>query len=370
MSKIFDDVLNQIDRGRSGLNKGLPMGFNRLAKYIPNIQQATYYLIGASTKVGKTSFTDDCFMYNPYDFISNNETDMIIDIDYYSFEVEKKLKIIKGISRKIWKDYGLIVDVNSILSRGQNHCSDEIYDLVKSTREYFEPLEDCITIHDIPENPTGIFKYLKRKAETLGEVHNKTITLQDGTTIEKFDKFIPNNPNRYWIIIIDHISLAESERGYNTKETIDKLSQYLVYIRNNYSAIPVVIQQLAFDSMNDERHRSGRLVPSIKDFGDSKYTTRDASVIMALFNPAAMQMNDFQGYKIDKLRDSFRNLEILVNRDGMPNINIGLNYIGPAGTFRELPTPDKMTDDIYDKAVNYVNSNVKYIKENNIWKLK
>lgn len=56
MGSIFDDVLEKVDRGRAGLNVGLPMGFNRLVEYLPNIQQGTYYLIGAGTKVWRRIF--------------------------------------------------------------------------------------------------------------------------------------------------------------------------------------------------------------------------------------------------------------------------------------------------------------------------
>ena len=101
------------------------------------------------------------------------------------------------------------------------------------------------------------------------------------------------------------------ERGFNTKQNIDKMSQYLVQLRNNYGATPIVIQQMAFDSENDDRHKSGRLTPTLKDFGDSKYTTRDANVIMALFSPYRYNLDRFQGYNVSALGNSYRNLEIL-----------------------------------------------------------
>ena len=47
----FDRALDQIESGREGTNKGIPIAFNRLRKYLPNIQQKTYYLVGAGTKV-------------------------------------------------------------------------------------------------------------------------------------------------------------------------------------------------------------------------------------------------------------------------------------------------------------------------------
>jgi len=47
----FDRALEQIDDGLKGNNKGIPIAFERLKQYLPNIQQKTYYLIGASSKV-------------------------------------------------------------------------------------------------------------------------------------------------------------------------------------------------------------------------------------------------------------------------------------------------------------------------------
>lgn len=301
--------------------------------------------------MGKTSFADDCFLYNPYDFLMENESDIELDIDYFSFEIEKSTKIIKGICRKIWKDYGILVNPNEILSRGKNYCSDELYSKVLEYRTYFESMEDIVHIHDESDNPTGINKYLLSKAKENGTIIKKKIgTSKEGKDIMRFKEYIPNNPNKYWIVFIDHIALMTEERGFNTKQNIDKMSKYLVELRNNFNIIPVVIQQLTFDTDNDERYKSKRLTPTLRDFGDSKYTTRDANVIMTLFDPSRYELERFQGYNIKKLGNTFRNLEILVNRDGDPNVNIGLNFIGPVGTFRELPHYEKMEEKHYQQA--------------------
>lgn len=349
---VFDSVITEIDRGREGLNEGLPMGFKRLVEYLPNIQQGTYYLLGGATKAGKTTLADDCFLYNPYDYLkAHPESNITLDIDYFSYEIEKKVKIVKGIARKLWWDHGIIADVNQILSRGNSHCEDGLYELILTYKQYFEDMEDMVTIHDSVDNPTGIYKFLLNKAEKHGKVVKKNINKDpDGEPIWRIDSYVPDNPNRYWIVMIDHIALMTNERGFSTKQNIDKMSQYLVHLRNVYNIIPVVIQQLAFDSESDDRHKAGRLTPTIKDFGDSKYTTRDANVIMAVFDPARHNMERFQNYDIRRLKNTFRNIEIIANRDGEPNVNIGLNFIGPSGTFRELPKASEMTDAHYEKA--------------------
>ena len=346
---LFDSALQEIERGKLGLNKGLPMGFDRLVEYLPNIQQKTYYLLGGRTKDGKTSFVDDCFLYNPYEYIQDNETDLIQDVDYFSFEIDKTSKIIKGICRRIYKKYGLIVDVNTILSRGRNRISTEIYELVLKERNYFDKLEDVLTVFSIDDisNPTGMFKYLKSKAERFGKSTYREIDIGEDKKIRKFESYTQYNPNRYHEIIIDSIGLTEPEKAKTLKDTIDQLSKYLIKLRNHYYDIPIVIQQLTFDADNDMRHQASRLKPTTRDFSDSKYTNRDANVIMSLFNPSAYKLGEFEGYDIDRLGNSYRNLEILCNRDGEPNINIGLQFIGKVGTFKELPRIENMTENHY-----------------------
>lgn len=374
MITTFDEAISDINGGRSGENQGIPIPFQRLKKYLPNIQQKTYYLIGAGTKVGKTSFADDVFYYGAYDYYKQLKAlgelnGFELDIDYFSYEIDKKTKILKGISRKLWHDFGIVADANTILSRGENHCSDELYRLVLGYKDYFDEMEDIVTVHDMPDNPTGMNKYLINKATQHGDVTLKNINKDpEGTPIMRFDSYKPHNPKRYWLIFIDHIALMLEERGYNTKQNIDKMSQYLVQLRNNYGASPIVIQQMAFDAENDERHKSNRLTPTLKDFGDSKYTTRDANVIMTLFSPYRYNIDSFQGYNISALGNTYRNLEILENRDGEPNINLGLNFIGPCGTFRELPKASEMNADIEESASTMSNGRSKYVQDTNgLW---
>lgn len=359
---LVDRAISEIESGRAGNNVGIPIAFDKLREHIPDIQKKHYTLIGAETKVGKTSFADDIYLYGVWDYLNNNSTNIIVDIDYYSFEISAEAKIIKGISRQLWKEYGIIADAKTILSKGKNYCSDELYDLVRKSLKYYEGIDSILTIHSV-DNPTGISKYLWDKALKHGKVHKKNIQQDpDGSPIWRFDYYEPYNKDRYWIVIIDHAGLTLEEQGKSIKQTMDLLSGKLVAARNNFGLTVVVIQQLSFEVANDERFKSNRLTPTLRDFSDSRYLSRDADVIMALFSPAAYQLSKFHGYDITKLGDSYRNCEILRNRDGEPNINFGFNFIGPCGTFRELPRPDQMTDTAYKHASEYINGKSVYVK--------
>lgn|SRR3990167_2792659 len=278
--KIIDQALERIKRGREGLNKGLPMGFNRLVEYLPNIQQATYYLLGGSAKVGKSGLAADMFVFNPYEYVVNHPGEFELDIDYYSFEIEKVSLMVKAIARRLYYKYGIKTDVNELLQRGNKHCSDGLWKAANECRDYYAAMEDMVHIHDIPFNPTGINKYLWAKAAQHGTVVKKPIEIIDEEglpirTIQVFDRYIPNNPNRYHIVILDHIGLMHLENGNSIKQNLDKMSQYFVSLRNNFNIIPVVVQQLGFDLTGTDRIRSASSQPTLHDFSDSKYLSRD-----------------------------------------------------------------------------------------------
>lgn len=338
---IFDRVLEKINRGQQGLNKGLPMGFDRLVSYIPGIQQGTYYLVGGETGSGKTAFTDDAFLYNPYDWYKTTQDNIKLKVFYWSLEIDKEVKITKAICRRLLLQYGIVTDINFVLSRGKNRISQEVYDKVVSTKDYFYEMEDVLTIIDENTNPTGINKFMVAHAKNNGIIKKKTV--HNGTMdIEIFDSYTPNDPNEYVILIIDHISLMKRERGMNVKENIDKMTEYLIPLRNNFNYIPVVVQQLNRSNTSSDRFKMDMVEPKLSDFKDSGNTQQDANVIMTLFSPRRHELEKFRGYDITKLKDRFRSVSVLKNRDGEADVRIGLQFVGEVGYFRELPKAKDM----------------------------
>jgi replicative DNA helicase len=352
---IFDDVLASIQKGQEGLNKGLPMGFERLVDFIPGIQQGTYYLIGGETGSGKTAFTDDAFLYNPYDwFKANKDSGIDLKVFYWSLEIDKQIKMTKAICRKLYLDYSMVTDVNYVLSRGKNRISSEVYEAVCGVRDYFEEMEDVLTIIDGSSHPTAINKFMMAHAKSYGDIISKKVN-NGQEDIKIFDKYIPYNPNQYVLIIIDHISLMKRERNFNVKDNIDKMSEYLIPLRNNFNYIPVVVQQLNRSNTQADRFKLDMVEPKLSDFKDSGNTQQDANVIMSLFSPRRHELEDFRGYDIKKLRDRFRSVSILKNRDGAADVRIGLQFVGEVGYFQEIPKASEMNDELYRKIVNLEN---------------
>lgn len=344
----FELLKNEIQAGLDGRNAGIPMGFNRLNRYI-GIRKRIYTLVGGLTGSGKTSFVDDAYVLNPFDwFISQDNPKVKLKIIYRSMERSRTYKFAKWISRKIFYDYGIIIPVGKMLGWTDKMTKDE-HDIFLTYKEYMEKMEEVITIIDGPENPVGIAKELKEYALQNGKIeqldtHNKI--------------YIPNDENVITLVIIDHIGLLKTTKDLSTKkQVIDKMSDELRYARDFYGYSPVVVSQFNRDISNPIRIKQGDVEPNLEDFKESSQTQDDADVILALFDPMRYKVADPSGYDLNKLKDEFgakyfRSVRLIKNSYGEDDIRIGLGFLGHVGMFKELPKRKDITDSDYQSVVN------------------
>ena len=94
-----------------------------------------------------------------------------------------------------------------------------------------------------------------------------------------------------------------------------------------------------------DRKLNGYELVSIDDFKDTSGTTDASEVVIALFFPYREKIARCEGYPIQNvLKKKFRLLEILKNRYGDADVNIGLMFYGEVGLFKELPKPEEIGD--------------------------
>ena len=122
-------------------------------------------------------------------------------------------------------------------------------------------------------------------------------------------------------------------------ETMSKFShEYCLSMRDRWQYHVVNIQQQAMEQEKQQFTFKGesiidKLRPSADGLGDCKLTGRDVNYMFGLFAPDRYkQITEYQGYDINKLRDNYRELSIILNREGSGFINIDLffNEIGRA----------------------------------------
>jgi len=344
----FENLKKAVQDGINGRNGGIPMGFNRLNRYI-GIRKSMYFLVGGLTGSGKTSFIDDAFVLNPFDwYIMQKDPKIKLRIIYRSMERSKTYKLAKWVSRKIFLDHGMIIPVPKLLGWTEKMTHDE-HDLFLMYEDYMGAMSDVITIIDGPENPVGIAKELKAYALQRGKIEQ----------IDDYNKaYIPNDENEITIVVIDHIGLLKLTQTQPTKKAaIDKMSDELRYARDFYGYTPVVVSQFNRDISNPMRQKNGDVEPQLEDFADSSSTQNDADVVLALFDPMRYKVSDPSGYNLDKLKDPFgakyyRSLRLIKNSYGEDDVRIGLGFLGQIGMFKELKKRVDMTDSDYESVTN------------------
>lgn len=344
----FELLKHEVELGLDGRNSGIPMGFSRLNRYI-GIRRGVYFLVGGLTGSGKTSFIDDAFVLNPFDwYISQKDPKVKLRMIYRSMERSRTYKLAKWVSRKIFIDQGIIIPVSKLLGWTERLTKDE-HDLFLMYEDYIGQMDDVITIIDGPENAVGIAKELKAHALKNGRIEQ----------IDEYNKrYFPNNENEITIVIIDHIGLLKTTKDQSTKkQAIDKMSDELRYARDFYGYTPVAVSQFNRDISNPIRIKNGDVEPQLEDFADSSQTQNDADVVLALFDPMRYKVPDPSGYDLNKLKDEFgakyfRSLRLIKNSYGSDDVRIGLGFMGQIGMFRELPRRKDITDSDYQAVVN------------------
>lgn len=362
----FKDIYSKIVQNKLNHDNGyfncIPfMGMERLEKYLPGIEQSTYYLIAAASGVGKSKLARYLFIHNPIMFLENNpDSDIQLDILYFSLEESKEKVILAEVSKYLYTQHKLNLSIKQLSSVGRyNVLSTEDLQKVQQSEEHVNNFLKRVKIFDNVRNATGIYKTVRDFALTIGtyydkndtpltpqEVHNVKIGV--GESYKKVSYYKIHNPKHYVIVLIDHISLLQPETGETLWQSMSKMSSnYCLHIRDKFGFIPVVVQQLAADKERIEANFSRadlvqKLEPSLDGLGDNKTIARDVNVALGLFAPDRYKITEHNGYDITKFRDRYRSMNIMKSRDGIANKKLPLFFNGAVDFFKELPKVDEL----------------------------
>ena len=344
---IVKRALGYIEERKKKLESGginsIPTPFKRFSSDYVGVEQSTYYIVTAKTKVGKTQIASYMFLYNPILYAFYNPDKIRVKIHYYSLEEEPIRIVHRFMSYLLYLFYKIEISPRDLRSTTNNPLPQDILDKlnldpIKEILDFF----DNVVVFSEERNPTGIRNEILKYLDTVGTTHKIPKKYKDEfgniQEIMGFGHYEQNDPNLYNIFCIDHISLCQNERGYTKKETIDKLSEYFVDLRNRYGIIPVVIQQQASNT-SAENIKSDLVRPTEDNLSDSKYTAKDASMLLGLFSPFAYKIDNYLGYDITLFKDEIRFLEVLLSRDGSKSGMIALRFKGASCHFEELPLP-------------------------------
>lgn len=364
---LKDRVLGNLKRRKEKLLNGginsIPSPFVRFSDDFIGVEQGKYYVVTSTTKGAKTQFASFVFVFQTILYAYHHPEQLRLKIFYYPLEETPDDIMTRFMSFLLYNLSGgkiRIAPVDLLSTKNEKPVDDSILELL-NTGEYAKIIDffEEHVIFSSSTNPTGVFVECKEYAESHGTVYTRKQKIKDefsGETreIDAFDHYEQDDPDEYRIIFFDHVSLTSTEKGVITlKQSIDKLSENLVKLRNRYRYIPVVIQQQAFAGESLDAFKENKLRPTIANLADSKYPSRDANVVLGLFSPFKYELPEYQHYDITKLKDNVRFLEVLVNRGGSPGGLVALYFDGAVNYFNELPRPEEKEalKQIYDFLV-------------------
>jgi hypothetical protein len=348
VSKVIDwESLEQghfmrlVEYGRQGHNVGWANGFNRLNNYLHGKHRGRYYLIGADSGVGKTTYADFSHLLEQYEYVKAHGKKWYCY--YYSFELSKTEKIARWVSYFIYKKYGQVFPSNYIIGRIQGNLpTDKDMELIRIGYAYVYEMMKHITFIEDPVHPTKIFMDLRQHH------YGKYGTIKEGP-VQKGKKHgpilgytpHPGEENAMVDVVIDHVALLHGEQGMDTKQTIDLMSKYAVALRNMFGTTFTILQQFSTDMQT--WHRSAKKItdkfisPQRLDFGDSKYTYRDADVVLGLVAPHQFDLETYYRYDIASLKGCMIGTHIMKNRYGPSAVMVPMFMNPLCGVLQELP---------------------------------
>ena len=347
---LIDRVLNTLEDRRKRVLEGdincIPSPFRRLSNSFPGIEQDKYYLISGSPKSAKTQVTNYLFVYTPILYAYEHPEQLRVKIFYFPLEETPENITLRFMSYLLYTLSGKQIRISPMDLKSTNAdkvLDEEVLNILKM-EEYQKILkfyeDNVLFMYD--RNPTGIYKTVKDYADKNGIIHRKKVKITNKETgntkeVETFDYYEPYDKKEYVIIITDHVSLLNQERGLNLRETINKYSEYMMIVRNNYHYIPVCVQQQSTETTNLEAFKNNKIRPTLAGLSDSKYTSKDCSIMFGITNPFAFELPEYLGYDISKLKGHTRFLEIVLNREGESNDITPLYFDGATNYFAELP---------------------------------
>lgn len=367
---MIDRVIIGLEENKRRRDSGelisIPWTLPRLSKVLPGIVQKRYTIVTANQKVGKTQIADFLYMYQPIEWLYKNKySGKKLKLFYFSLEMNKEKKILAAISYKLFTDHGYIISPENLQSIFESYIIDQkIIDIIKSPKmmAWLKFVEEVVEFHDDIRNPFGIYTIVKTYAESHGKYEYKNVKFQDSQTgqpIEKrvVDYYIPNDPEEYVGVIIDHYSLMSPEKGETLREAIGRFSsEYAIRIRDRFGYFVTAVQQQSADSEKQEFTKSGatiieRLKPSADYLADCRTTSRDVDLMIGLFAPSRYNIHEYNGWDLSRIGRSHRELLVLLNRNGISSASIDLMFLGACNYFSEMPkTPDQVT---YDQIQEY-----------------
>ena len=329
----LEEFFQLVDEGREGHNIGLSTGSAKLDLYADGYLPGVSFLIGGASGTGKTTFTLYRYVYCPLvAYLRGECQERDPHWKMFSLEMTRSQVYAKLVSMYIFDNYGVELRFKQIFSRGKDCVlSDEEYELLVKSSEFIKILDERLSFYEGSLTEAVYLKEVNEELLKWGKFEN--------------GKYIPNNPNMFLGIMIDHMTLVKASGSRTKKDEIDAISRDSVQIRNNTKIVsPIMISQFNRNANGQERMKQGLQDPSMEDYKDSGALLEDSQVAIGLFSPHKYKLSTYKKYNIKILEQCFIGVFILKSRFGSSDLMIPTGFYGDCSHYADLPKPENIFD--------------------------
>lgn len=338
MGKATEGLFTQIERGLDGIEK-FSTGLEKLEYWTDPVRSGIMTVIGASSGSGKSTFVIFNYIYHPImDAMKTGRKNLKIII--FCLEMTKEATISKLLSILMYERYGIEIGYKEMQSVSEK-INKDVYDKLQECKDFLSKMEEYI-----------IFVEGKLNAETFSDYMIK-FYMKRGTFKDTCNNtYIPNDETLVVQCIIDHIGETYVGPKETERQAQDALANEAKEFRNTCGLSSVIIQQINRGASTVDRRTK---FPGIEmqDLKGTGGVAEKADNVIGLYYPYRDKLKAWGPYDVLRMKQILRGIQILKNRWGAADINIGMAFYGHPCVMKELPKEITTDYSIYDSPLYY-----------------
>ena len=343
--KMTEKLRHKRELFLSGTLKCIPfVQMPRLTAYFPGVIKGMLDCITANTTVGKTTVAKQLYVINCIKFAIQNNLDL--KILYFALEESEEQFDYTLYSHIVREELNLRLNIRDFESFNTS-IAEETLSLIEASRadEILQQWKSYINIYDNVYNSYGIYKTIREFAQSRGTFYMNDEACKTEEDLFHWNNYVPNNPNEFIICVIDHISELHPDQKENTVDNaITNIIRYMRhYVTKRFDYNVCVIHQQAAEKENIDHKKENYTRASAQGLGDNKKVGRSYMNIIGVNDPVRYGYTVYpakNGYATAPLSSYFRTINIIKQRYGPTNVEIGIFFDGKTGYIKELPKPD------------------------------
>jgi len=333
MSLFTEHIIEPVKTGLAKPNAGIPMPMPKLTKYINYIERGKINAIGGKSTSGKTSLMDYLYFINLFKWWREQDPGARppLKMFYFSMRSSPRIKMQKWFCLYMKLEFDTVIDIPTLNSGvGQLYSlSQDIQDEITAADEFFDELEEHMTLIGGAQTPSSIYNKVKHYMDDIG------------TRTEDSYKLDEEHGGQYTMVYVDNTDKLGSESDGFQNMTSDglkkKLGEYVEEFKKVYNITTTLVVPSKVNNSRQVRDSE----PSYKELG---YFSDIVDVGLITYNPFNENNNKYLGYPVEDMiinaKNRFRTITVVRNSTGLENITVGGIFLGECGYFRESPHPN------------------------------